>query len=310
LNENFFPDSISRISYYDVKTGVTHKNYFFQKNGKELGYGANDLAIYGSKLYCVVGGVTEGHIEVINPETGISIKRVSVKNEDGTNSQPRSITFHENKAYITTYSQKVIRLDTASLNIDGTANLSGTYTEGICLYNDNLYVCNSGWGSGNTISVVSLSSFTETGTITVPSNPMSIKATASGEIYFTTAGWSMASPSNLHLLNPEQKQVTTLDVRASKLALTKDFIYAVDFFYGDYADHISKINLQTKEVTDVSDMFGDYYMVYDISVNPLNGDIYLTDQGQNVVVFDKDGNETLNLKTGVNITSKVVPVIR
>jgi hypothetical protein len=319
LSEGYLGYNASDIAYYDVKTEQLTKKYFSQQNGKALGDGANDLALYGSKLYCVVSGSStypDGYIEVINPETGVSIKRIPVTNEDGTNASPRNIIFHENKAYITTYSQTVVRLDTASLTIDNEkANLSGTYAEGICLHNGNFYICNSGWGDGNTISVVNLASFTETETITVPPNPVAIKTAASGEIYFTTAdlSWKGGSLSNLYILNPEQKQVAyTFDIRASKIALTEDFIYTVDSYsedYLDYTDYIHKINLQTKEVTDISDIYEDY-MVYNVSTNPLNGDIYIGNQGQNFVAFDKDGNEKFSLKTSVAITSTVVPIFK
>jgi hypothetical protein len=311
LNEGTFPGT-SEISCYDMQTETLTK-FSTINNGKTLGVGANDLAIYGSKLYCVVTGTadTEGHVEVINPETGMSIKRIDVKTADGKNAQPRRIVFHENKAYVTTYSQNVIRLDTASLSVDNTANLSGTYAEGICFYNDKLYVCNSGQGDGNSIAVISLDSFTETDTITVPHNPTMIEATASGEIYFVTADatWMGGNPSNLHLLNPERKQVTAFDVRASKIALAKDFVYAVATNWFD-TDYISKINLQTQAVEDIHNIFEEYAIVYGVSVNPLNGDIYLTNTGQDVVVFDKDGKKKLNLKTGIAMTATVVPLIR
>jgi DNA-binding beta-propeller fold protein YncE len=312
LSEGAFP-SASDISCYDMKTETLSK--FSVLNGKTLGVGANDLAIYGSKLYCVVTGSadTEGHIEVINPATGMSIKRIDVKTEDGNNAQPRRIVFHENKAYVTTYSQSVIRLDTASLNIDNTAALSGMYAEGICCYEDKLYVCNSGQGNGNSISVINLGSFTEMETITVPLNPTMIEATASGEIYFVTADatWMPGgNPSNLHLLNLERKQVTrTFDIRASKIALAEDFIYAVATNWTD-ADYISKINIQTKAVADISSIFEEYAMVYGVSANPLNGDVYLTNTGQDVYVFDKDGNEKFNFKTGIAMTATVVPLIK
>jgi hypothetical protein len=314
LSENTFGSgNFSDISYYDMKTGQLTKNYFSQRNGKALGEGANDMAIYGSKLYCVVTGTedTEGHIEVINPETGTSIKRIDVKKDDGKYARPRRIIFYEDKAYVTTYSNSVVRLDTASLTVDGRATLNGTYAEGICRYNDKLYVCNSGQGTGTTVSVISPDSFTETETITVPRNPTMIEATASGEIYLTTASIWGGAPSNLHLLDPERKQVThTFDVRASRIALAKDFIYAVDFDYSDFSDHISKINLANQRKENISSIFEEYAMVYSISANPLNGDIYLTNYGDDVVAFDKNGHEKFHLNTGIPYTATVVPVIK
>ncbi|MDR1593202.1 MAG: hypothetical protein LBS43_01800 [Prevotellaceae bacterium] len=304
LSEGAWGTGTSDIAYYNVKTGETTKNYYTQKNGKPLGNGANDLAIYGSKLYCTV--TDAGYVDVINSETGESITRIIVDS-------PRRVIFHDNKAYVTTYSQSVVRIDTASLEIDGTADLSGNNAEGICFYNDNLYVCNSGWGAGNTISVVDINSFEETESIDVPQNPMMIEATPSGEIYFTTASvydenWTVTAPTNLHVLDPEQKTVTTLDIRASKIALAKDFIYVVDYDY--VLNYINKINLQTKAVENISDIVHEFFMVYGVSVNPLNGDFYLTNQGQDVVAFDTNVEEKFDLKTGVPFGAAVVPIIK
>jgi hypothetical protein len=313
LSEGSWGQGNAEIFYYDLKTEQITKK-FSELNGKSIGDGVNSLALYGSKLYCTVSGGTEGYVEVINPETGVSIKRVPVV-KDGTNASPRNIIFHEGKAYVTTYSSSVVRIDTALLNIDGTAELSGNRSEGICLYNDNFYICNSGGGSGNTISVVNRASFTETKTITVPQNPVMIEATASGDIYFTTfAVWEngiISIPSNLHILNPERERVTkTFDVRASKIALTKDFVYAIDFDWGTYVDNISRIDLQTQNVTDIVSIYEDYYMVYSVSVNPLNGDFYLGNQGANVVAYSKDNSEKFNFRTTVPYILTVVPILK
>jgi hypothetical protein len=314
------PDNTGSISYYNVKTGELTKNYFSRADGKPLGDGVNDLAIYGSNLYCVVmGGYagtpgTEGYIEVINPENGISKKRIPVTKADGTNGEPRRIVFHEGKAYVSTYSNSVIRIDTASLEIDYTIPLTGgTYAEDLCLYNNNLYICNSGWGFGNTISVVNLNSFSEE-TITVPQNPIEIEITPSGVVYFATAdaSWAGGDPSNLYMLDLEQKQVShAFNISASKIALAKDFIYATTITdWTNYTCSINKINLQTKTGEDISDIVHDYFGAYSVSVNPLNEDIYVGGAGQDAVVFDKDLSEKVSLKTGKAFTIKVVPIIK
>jgi hypothetical protein len=317
LSEGYFGQNKSDIAYYDMKTKQLSKNYFTQQNGQSLGNGANDMAIYGNRLYCVVTGLdtvsSGGYIEVVNPETGVSIKRIEVKTEDGKNARPRRITFHENKAYVTAYSNSVVRFDTVSLNIDGKAALSGTFAEGICLYGGNLYVCNSGQGSGNTISVVNLESFSETETITVPQNPSMIAATAAGDIFFTTAdaSWSGGNPSNLHLLNPAQKQVSrTFNIRASNIAVSSEYVYAVDFDWNDYSEHIGRINLQTMAVENLNNIVDGHFMTYNVSVNPLNGDFYLGNQGDDFIGFDKEAKEIFRSKTGVAVTSKVVPLIK
>jgi hypothetical protein len=320
LSEGTWGRGEANILYYDVKTGEL-SGKFSEVNGKPLGDGANDLAIYGSKLYCVVTGSsgepseTDGYIEVINPETGTSLTRIPIEEGNGDNSRPRRIMFHGSKAYVTTYSQSVIRIDTASLAIDGRATLSGTFAEGITRYNDNLYICNSGQGRDNTISVVNISSFTETATISVPKNPVMIETASSGDIYFTTStvydeNWAVSASSNIHILDPVQKQVShTFNFNALSIALTKDFIYTADYLSA-YEDQINKINLQTREVSNITDIYEDYMMAYSISANPLTGDIYLGNMGQDVVAFDKDGKEKFSFKTKIAYTLKVVPVIK
>ncbi|MDR1898162.1 MAG: hypothetical protein LBR10_15400 [Prevotellaceae bacterium] len=315
LSEGGYGNGNADLIYYDLKTDETRS--FAEVNAKSLGDVGNDLALYGSKLYCVVSGSDSypGYVEVINPETGVSQKQIPISVAHGL---PRNIAFYENKAYVTTYGNKVVRIDTASLETDGSVALSGTYPEGICPYDGKLYVCNSGQGSGTTISIIDITdvnNFTETETITVPKNPVSITATASGDIYFSTnVIWSDGTPSNLHLLNPETKQIArTFNCRASKIALSGDFLYAVDFDWNNYSDHVNKINLQTKAITNIDtgeDDFDSFYMVYNISANPLNGDIYLTDMGNRVLVLDKNDNPTFNFSVNAPYGSKVVPIIK
>ncbi|MDR2425391.1 MAG: hypothetical protein LBD59_11840 [Prevotellaceae bacterium] len=314
LSEGYFGTGTSDIAFYDVKNDVFTPKYFNQKNGRTLGDTGNDLALYGSKLYCVVSGSSgyEGHIEIINPQTGVSQKSVTIT-ENGAVAMPRCITFYQNKAYITTFSNTVVRLDTAQLEIDGHAALSGTFAEGICHYNGKLYVCNSGQGSGTTVSVVDIASFSEERTLTVPQNPIAIAATSAGEIYFTTGdlSWNEGPASNLHILNATSGQVTkTFDVRASRIALNRDFVYAVDFDWGNYSDYICKINLKTQVVTDLADRIEDFTMIYNVSINPANNDVYITNTGQNVLVWNKNDEEQKRFETGVPSTSKVVAITR
>ncbi len=309
----------AELAYYDVSTSTMNKKYFKAKNGIALGDTGNDLALYGSNLYCVITGASVasggGYIEIINPSTGMSKKRIPVKDANGDPDMPRFITFYQNKAYVTLYSGAVARIDTASLVVEQLAALSGTYPEGICVYNQNLYICNSGQGDGTTISVVNIAQFEETKTITVPQNPTMIAATSTGDIYFTTAdlSWvpSSRAPSNLHLLDARTETVTrTFDCRASSLAIGDNYVYAVDFSWSTYDDYTSKINLKTHEVSNFTNALPDFFMVYSVGVNPVNGDVYITGQGDNAAILDTNGNLKLSLNTGTGYTKKVVPIFK
>lgn len=77
---------------------------------------ANDIALYGSKLYIVVN--VSSTIEVIDFQTGISIKQIPMFTDNGSSRQPRHIAFYENKAYVCSFDGTVARIDTTSLQIE------------------------------------------------------------------------------------------------------------------------------------------------------------------------------------------------
>ncbi|MFV0346766.1 MAG: DUF5074 domain-containing protein [Bacteroidales bacterium] len=318
LSEGNWGSFQAELAYYDFSTGaISQKYYGTQNGGAVLGDTGNALAIYGSKMYCIVSGkdMTDGgYIQMLDPKTGIAGKRIEVTNSEGEKVMPRKITFYENKAYITTYSGEVARLDTASLTIDGRVKLSGTFPEGICQYKGKLYVCNSGKGTDSTISVVDIASFNEEKTITVPMNPVDIVATAKGDIYFTTATlyWSTGKLSNLHLLDAETEMlVKTFDIRASRLALGDDYLYTVenetDWSTYETVDYTYKVDLETKE-SSIFSKLKDYFMMYNVSVNPVNGDVYIGGQGQDVAILGQDGVLKTYLETGTGFTNTIVPI--
>ena len=319
LSEGTWNANQAELAFYDVNTEVFTKKYFALKNNDEkLGDTGNDLAIYGSKMYCVVSGASMdngGYIEIIDPKTGESKKRIEMTNSKGDKDMPRKITFYKNKAYVTTYSGEVARLDTASLSIDNHTKLSGTYPEGICRYGEKLYVCNSGQGEDNKISVIDITSFKELKTITVPQNPVAIAATPTGDIYFTTATlyWSTGALSNLHLLNAHTETVTrTFDIRASRLAIGEDYVYTVDnetnWTTFESTDYNNKIDLKTNEVSEFTSQMPKTFMAYNINVSLANGDVYMLGQGQDVAIFGQDGTLKKKLKSGTGFGCTVVPV--
>lgn len=314
LSEGSWGSSNSDFAYYDFTTATLTSKYYSAKNGSTLGDTGNDLKLYGSKMYCVVSGqsmTTGGSIKVINPVTGELIEEIPATDADGNPDQPRRIAVSGGKVYVTMYSGSVACIDTTSLEITNRASLSGAYPEGICAYNGNLYICNSGQGSGNTISVVNIGSFTETSAIEVAMNPVDIGVTSAGDIYFTTADntWGGGDPSNLYKFNVSNPEsITNFNIRAGKLAIGKDYVYTIDTDWDDYSTVIKKVNLKTNAVSDfiIGGLANPWFMGYNISVNPTNGDVYLLNMGEDVYVYDSEGNFVNSLSTGTGNGSTVV----
>jgi len=323
LSEGSWNANQADLAYYDFATATISKKYYKTQNGTTLGDTGNDLAIYGGKMYCVVSGASVaaggGHIEIIDIETGKSQKKIEFKDIQGGNDMPRRIAFYKNKAYITGYSGMVARLDTTSLEIDGKVALSGTYPEGITQYGGKLYVCNSGQGYDNKISVIDIASLKESKVITVAQNPYNIAASSTGEIYFNTADLSWLTtggiPSNLYLLDAKTETVTkTFDVTTTALSVGNDYVYIVDNYTNwttfESIDYSFKIDRSSYQVSDFTSEIPSYFMAYKVNANPYNGDIYMGGQGQDVAIFGADGSLKTKLKTGTGFTNSIVPVYK
>ena len=135
LSEGLFNLNNSTLMFHSLKNGQTDTDYFRSKNHRGLGDTANDMAIYGSKLYIVVN--VSSQIEVIDRASGLSLKRIPVLNENGSSRQPRYIAFHKDKAYVCSFDGTVARIDTTSLEIEEYATV-GRNPDGICVQGDKL----------------------------------------------------------------------------------------------------------------------------------------------------------------------------
>ena len=308
LAEGSWGQGNGQLLYFDYDPS---SNRFVVNDSKRfINYGEtpNDLLIYGSKMYCAITGPDGSNagrlVRVIDVATGATIRDIAVR-KDADTLQPRRLAVHGGKVYASLYSGGLARIDTLSYAVDVIA-LGGDFSEGLCVYGESLYVCNSGQGAGNTVSVVSLVQFVETGTITVPHNPVNIISAGNGELFLNTAGvWSgvsMVAPPNVHVIDAAGKRVSaTLDVEVESIAAGKGYVYGAGFSWNTFSDTFKKISIGDKSVSDFTDADGmdEIIMIYKLSVNPLNGDVLLTQQmGDYIYRFKADGTYVESLRTG------------
>lgn len=318
LSEGYAGSNNSEMAWFDVATGEIAKKQFKELNGKDFGDTGNALKMYGSKMYAVVTGPGFGaeseegvsYIEVINPATGKSIKRIPFKNADGMAAKPRSIIFEGGKGYISSYSNEVVRLDTASLELDAHAALSGTLAEGLALNGGKIYVCNSGQGEDNKISVVDIETMEETKVITTAMNPTGIVSVANGVLYFNTN----YPEYTLYKLTTDDESITEMPgFNVADMTYANNNIYTSSFDWGTYMGEVYKFSTSTEEATPINlDLKGvGIPMLMEYKIGTINGSdyLYLSGMGQDVVIFDPSTLEIKHaLKTGVANASGVIAV--
>ena len=281
LSEGLFNlnnSSLMRYTFHDLRSVP---DYFRRVNRRGLGDTANDMAIYGSKLYIIVN--VSSQVEVIDLYSGNSLKRIPLLAGNGSSRQPRAITFDQGKAYVCSFDGTVARIDTVSLAVEAYAQ-AGRNPDGICVQNNKLYVSNSGGldnpNFDNTVSVIDIVSFTETKKITVGSNPGKIEADNYGNAYVTIRGNVTDGNYNWVQIDCNTDIVTkTLSEQVLNFTISNDLAYLYNYDYTKKTSWVKLYNIKTGTVerenfiTDGTNI----HTPYGINVNPYNGNVYITD---------------------------------
>ena len=310
LCEGLFQMNNSGIAYYDFMSNTLMDNIFLQQNGRGLGDTGNDLKAYGSKLYCVVNN--SNRVEVMRLADAVSIKVIELPGK-----QPRNIAFHQGKAYVSCFDGDVVRIDTATLQVDGTAR-AGLNPEQLCVCDGKLYVANSGGLNApdydHTVSVFELSSFNLVKTIDVGANPYAIAAYNDRFVYVTTRGNYGSETADLHKIDCQSDEVVKdygLEVFGLRIFENKAYLYSNSMT--STSNWIRVLNLDS-DMLDEGNFITDGTIIqrpYGLVVNALNGDVYVADAynftvNGDVYCFDKNGKLKFSFAVGLNPSAMVL----
>lgn len=281
LSEGLFNLNNSSLMRYTFKDNKKVTDYFLRLNQRGLGDTANDMAIYGSKLYVVVN--VSSQVEVIDLLSGKSIKRIPMLADNGSSRQPRQIAFHKNKAYVCSFDGSVARIDTTSLTIEAVTQ-AGRNPDGICVQNNKLYVSNSGGldrpNYDNTVSVIDLASFTEIKKITVGANPGKIRGDKYGDVYVSTRGDLTDGNYRFVRIDSQSDEVVeTLQEQVLNFAIHNDMAYLYHYNYTQKTSWIKVYDVKEERVIRENFVMDGTTLntPYGINVNPYNGNVYITD---------------------------------
>ena len=300
LSEGLINMNNSTLSMYDFEDKTTVSDYFLEKNQRGLGDTANDMELYGSKLYVVVN--VSSQIEILDVSTGKSLKQIPMFDDKGVARQPRYITFHKDKAYVCSFDGTVAKIDTASMQIEDIV-VVGRNPDGICVANNKIYVSNSGGlnfpNYDNTVSVIDIFIFTEIKKIKVASNPGKIHADSQGDVYLVSKGnYSSSSPYIFQRISAKTDvlEQSFSDISALNFTIHNDTAYIYNFDFNTQSCWVKVFDCTTEKI--ISDQFitdgTELSTPYGVDVNPLNGDVYLTDaksftEWGDVLCFDRHG---------------------
>lgn len=317
-NEGNMNSNKASIDFLDFSTGLYRKNIYNAANPEivnGLGDVANDIAIYGSKLYVVVN--ISNKVEVMDAKTGKRIKQIDINN-------CRYITFHNGKAYVSAYlggagdtspQGIVAQIDTVSLTETKRVEV-GRQPEQMAIVGEKLYVANSGGYSApdyeRTVSVLDLATFTVVKNIDVAVNLNLVKLDQYGDLYVSSRGdYGDISPK-LYVIDTKTDLIKhTFDFPVSDLVIDGDYGY----FFGTSYNGATGASVTTYGVLNVKDeVLTDKKFItdgtqssilypYGITINPFTKDIFLADAKDftspgALYAFDKTGKLKYQVETG------------
>ncbi|MDR2921490.1 MAG: hypothetical protein LBV72_19260 [Tannerella sp.] len=295
LNSGKSNSNNATLDLYNPKTKELQTKIFAAKNGEGLGDTAQDMLVYGSKMYIVVYG--SNRIQVAD-HSGKLINYIEPKDDSGQPRSPRSLAAYNGKIYVTLFDGHVAKIDTSSIKIENLVSV-GRNPEQLTVSNGKLFVCNTGGmdfpNYDKTVSVIDINSFSLVKTIEVEINPEKITVDPQGDIYVISTGNYGDIPNTLQRINPSTYEVTKIDnLVATWMSMgANNKLYIVSAQWGQdtefYVYDTANESLAGKFITDGTVV----EKPYSISADRINGNVYIgtsdyTNTGD-MYVFSSDG---------------------
>ena len=287
----------ARLDFLNFHNGFYIRDVFTEYNPevvKGLGDTGNDVQVYKGKVFVVVNGSHK--VEIMDAYSMKRLAQVDIPN-------CRFIAFDGNHAYVTSYVAKdkealktqkgaLYRIDLDTYKVTGQVNV-GYQPEQLVIRDGKAYVANSGGyvaGYDDTVSVVDLKSMKVDYDIKVAVNLELMLVDADGDIWVSSRGnYSDVSSTLNYLVKKGDKYELggSVNVPVSSMALAGDKIYVIGSTYtntnGTWAltTTYNIVNAKTRKlesgsfITDGTE--SDITTAFTVTVNPGNGDIYVTD---------------------------------
>src|SRR5690554_3339210 len=240
LNEGLFQLNNSSLSWIDLETEDVRQNLFLNTNNRPLGDIGNDMILYGNKIYITVTGSST--VEILDKSSLKSIKQIPF-NYNGQAQEPRNITTHQGKVFVSSFDGYVSAIDTSSLQITKRIKV-GRNPEGVCVSNSSLFVSNSGGldfgNEDSTVFEIDLNTLTIIDTFVVGKNPGSLISDSYNNIYVILRKESGISTPDLVKINTVNQSITSLGIPATSFSKRDDYLY---LSYYDYSSGMSTVSV-------------------------------------------------------------------
>lgn len=208
LNEGDFSDPVgARLTLYDVAKDSVYRDVYESANGNtHLGNLGDDMKIFNGRGYIVMSG--SQNLIVMNLTTHVKEGEVAFP---GSAVHDLVIDSVNNRLYVTRlFSRSVYALNLSTLAVVDSIAV-GANPQGMAISRSRLFICNSGYGSDSTVSVVDLSTNRVIATIPTPHGPTNAAVAPDGNVWVACTGNAFGNPATngaVVIIDPATSSVT------------------------------------------------------------------------------------------------------
>ena len=252
---------------YDVAKGTySMTDSIFEKvNGRSLGGTPNDALIFSDSLLCIAVA-DEDRVEFVNTTTKKASAAVSIDS-------PRELAYESGSNYL-------YKIDMTTRTIAGESEKVGANLEGIAVAGNKLYVCNScnpDYTYNKNVVELNANTLAKNQDIEVVDNPVDV-INAGSAIFILSMGNYADKPATVQML--KDGQLSTIG-NATMMAYDsyKDQLYMINAPFGGDKEY-KVYNLKNGQTTTFLTN-PDIFSPYSLTVNPVNGDVFITSHTKN-----------------------------
>ena len=305
VNEGGYTQNNSSISTYSLEDKTVQNDVYYNANAKKnLGASANDMVIVGDKGFIAVTVSNKIHVVKVSDLT--SVDSIDFKPYGG----PAKIVISGTYGYVTTLNSMLVKFDISSFSVIDTMSV-GFKPEGIAISDEKIFIANSGYGAGTTVTVVDEGTFKIVKSITVRINPTNVVSDGNDVFVVSTGTYTFNGGDGIGMVTKiDASSMAILDTllignNPGRLALGNDKeLYVIN---GDGIVHVAGATMSIIKETLVSG--GDVNNIY-FTVNAVGYDrdadlLYLgnpKDYQQNgeVAIFNSSGIEEGRFDVGIS----------
>ena len=314
LNEGAYLAGNAELSFYDISTGTVSGNLYSAANdGATLGDVANAMVRQGERLIIAVNN--SARLDIVDILTHRSLGRIQLPG------LPRQIAVAgSDKAYVTMQDSTIAIVDLQQMSYVRSIS-TGPFPDGVVRTQGRVFILNSGFGSGSSISVIDEASDSVVATIRTPDGPTYAALGPDGRIYTVCTGRSdFSDPSNdtpgaVLVIDPASFQIVdslSIDGHPGKFVLdSMGSIYILG--PGPYpSTPVWKLeSVPSLRIVTTSLVEGSFY---GIGINEGRKELYLADAGSfqtngSVVITALDGSGRSVLNSGIGIAPHAFIVV-